>query len=224
MKISASSSCLGLLSFSLQCLFFLSTFSRTMKSRGFTLVELLVVISIISFLSSVVLANLNTARAKARDAQRISDMHQLQNALELYKNTYGSYPNCINQVSNGICGDAGGNLNTGYTSFSTALSPLIPNNIPSIPKDPLNTNNLGYEYMTKNIPLPPNANSTTTPPASWLTCDSDQAKKYEYVLTFRTEKTYFNLPKFGVNGSPFNQPPYGPRGNALNEYCILGPQ
>ena len=62
-----------------------STLIRTGKSaRGFTLIELLVVIAIIGILSSVVLASLNSARKKGRDARRIADLKQLQLALELY--------------------------------------------------------------------------------------------------------------------------------------------
>jgi len=52
--------------------------------RGFTLIELLVVIAIIGILSSVVLASLNSARQKGRDARRISDVKQVQLALELF--------------------------------------------------------------------------------------------------------------------------------------------
>ncbi|PIT91375.1 hypothetical protein COU17_01105 [Candidatus Kaiserbacteria bacterium CG10_big_fil_rev_8_21_14_0_10_49_17] len=63
------------------------------NGRGFTLIELLVVIAIIGLLSSVVLASLNSARAKARDARRVSDLKQLQLALELYYDSNGSYPN-----------------------------------------------------------------------------------------------------------------------------------
>ena len=54
------------------------------KVKGFTLIELLVVIAIIGILSSVVLVSLNTARAKARDVKSLSDMHQMQIALEFY--------------------------------------------------------------------------------------------------------------------------------------------
>ncbi len=61
-------------------------------SKGFTLIELLVVISIIGLLSTIVLASLNTARAKARDQQRISTMRQFANALELFYSNYGRYP------------------------------------------------------------------------------------------------------------------------------------
>ncbi|MFA6407957.1 MAG: type II secretion system protein [Candidatus Paceibacterota bacterium] len=63
-----------------------------MKQRGFTLIELLVVISIIGLLSSIVLASLNTAREKARDAKRQEDLHSIQVALELYYITHGAYP------------------------------------------------------------------------------------------------------------------------------------
>jgi len=64
-----------------------------MKSykRGFTLIELLVVIAIIGILSSIVLASLNSARQKGRDARRISDVKQMQLALELYYDASGQY-------------------------------------------------------------------------------------------------------------------------------------
>src|SRR3990167_8325764 len=61
-------------------------------NKGFTLIELLVVIAIIGILSSVVLASLNSARQKSRDARRISDIKQLQLALELYFDDEGAYP------------------------------------------------------------------------------------------------------------------------------------
>lgn len=54
-------------------------------TRGFTLIELLVVISIIALLSAVIFAALDVARAKARDAQRKADLHDIQTAVELFK-------------------------------------------------------------------------------------------------------------------------------------------
>ena len=62
------------------------------KNKGFTLIELLVVIAIIGILSSVVLASLNSARRKSRDARRVADIKQLQLALELYFDANKTYP------------------------------------------------------------------------------------------------------------------------------------
>lgn len=81
------------------------------RTRGFTLIELLVVVAIIGILSSVVLASLNSARQKGRDTRRISDIKQLQLALELYYDANSSYP-------------------------TTTLATLAPTYISVIPTDP----------------------------------------------------------------------------------------
>ena len=73
-------------------------------SSGFTLIELLVVIAIIGILSSVVLASLNSARTKARDTRRVSDLKQIQVALELYYDATSKYPQSLND----LVGAAGG--------------------------------------------------------------------------------------------------------------------
>ena len=65
------------------------------ESKGFTLIELLVVIAIIGILSSIVLASLNSARKKGRDARRVADVKQLQLALELYYDANGQYPTAL---------------------------------------------------------------------------------------------------------------------------------
>ena len=62
------------------------------KQKGFTLIELLVVIAIIGLLSTLAVVALNNARMKSRDAKRISDVKQIQTALELYYNDANAYP------------------------------------------------------------------------------------------------------------------------------------
>jgi prepilin-type N-terminal cleavage/methylation domain-containing protein len=79
-------------------------------TKGFTLVELLVVIAIIGILASVVLVSLNSARSKARDSRRVSDMNQIRLALEAFYDDNQDYPD--------------------------ALTDLDPNYIPQIPSDP----------------------------------------------------------------------------------------
>lgn len=71
------------------------------KNSGFTLIELLVVIAIIGILSSVVLASLNSARTKSRDARRIGDIKQLQLAMEMYYDSNSEYPDAIGDLVTG---------------------------------------------------------------------------------------------------------------------------
>ncbi len=52
------------------------------NQKGFTLIEMLVVVAIVGILSSVVVVGLSGARSKARDARRISDVKSIQNYLE----------------------------------------------------------------------------------------------------------------------------------------------
>ena len=102
-----------------------------MKVGGFTLIELLVVIAIIGVLASIVLASLNSARKKSRDARRIADIKQLQLALEMYFDTAGAYP----------------------ADIYAASGSLKPTYIPAVPKDPLGQTNYSYiacgtDYLT----------------------------------------------------------------------------
>lgn len=59
---------------------------------GFTLVELLVVMAIISILATVVISGFRSSQMRGRDAARKSDLKQLSNSLELFYADYGRYP------------------------------------------------------------------------------------------------------------------------------------
>lgn len=74
------------------------------KQKGFTLIELLVVIAIIGLLSTLAVVALNNARMKSRDSKRVSDVKQLQTALELYYNDANAYPATLGTsiASNGV--------------------------------------------------------------------------------------------------------------------------
>ena len=86
------------------------------NQKGFTLIELLVVISIIGLLSSIVLSSLNTARAKARDARRKSDIHSIVTSLYLYREIKGDWV----EMGSG-CGQNGDGTGNGNGWFSYSL-------------------------------------------------------------------------------------------------------
>jgi type II secretion system protein G len=102
----------------------------TKTARGFTLVELLVVLAIIGLLSSIVLTSLNAARVKARDATRKSQVSEFQNALQLYYiYNDGKYP----------CAESGCSMAVRpFNALSVPGSALTTGGfISSIQKDPL---------------------------------------------------------------------------------------
>ena len=62
------------------------------NKQAFTLIELLVVIAIIGILTALAVVSLQNSRRSARDAKRLSDVKQIQIALELYYQDNSSYP------------------------------------------------------------------------------------------------------------------------------------
>ncbi len=65
------------------------------STRGFTLIEMLIVVTIIAVLAAMILVGMGGARVKTRDAKRIGDLHNVQNGLELFFSTEGQYPVAI---------------------------------------------------------------------------------------------------------------------------------
>jgi len=87
--------------------------------RGFTLIELLVVIAIIGILSATVLVSLNTARTKAQDARRKSDVDTIVKAFILYEFDNGNYGTS--------CGNGAGNgwFNSPYPGYTSSAMCLV---------------------------------------------------------------------------------------------------
>ncbi len=87
--------------------------------NGFTLIEVLVVISIIGILASFILPNLLGMRQRAADTKTKNNMNQFKNALRLYYNDNQAYPDVASETD---CNAA---------SLTSALAPYIDtDNIP----------------------------------------------------------------------------------------------
>ncbi len=111
---------------------------KIQKQKGFSLIELLVVISIIALLSSIVLVALNSSRQKARDAKRVSDMNQLAKAFELFFNDKHSYPTTPPAISANTWGVLHGSF-SGCTSagcINYILPAYIISKVPEAPLPP----------------------------------------------------------------------------------------
>jgi len=95
--------------------------------KGFTLIELLVVISILGLLAGLVISNMAGIRERARDAERKSDLKEIQKALEMYKHDQSSPSYPI--------------VNDDWETLASFLSPGYMKNFPS---DPLQTQTYHY--------------------------------------------------------------------------------
>jgi len=101
-----------------------------MNKKGFTLIELLVVIAIIGLLSTLAVVALGSAREKARDSKRLSDLKQTQTALELYYTDNSAYPTQVLSAVLGadafVCLNADGFAVTGCADAYMGLVPADP--------------------------------------------------------------------------------------------------
>lgn len=93
--------------------------------RGFTLIEILVVLAIISILSAVLYANFGEARLSSKNQAMRSELKEVQLALELYKAQYGRYPDAQDITVSG-CKDNAGNIDTSSSiDCNIAVNPYI---------------------------------------------------------------------------------------------------
>ena len=136
------------------------------NKKGFTLVELLVVIAIIGLLSTLAVVALNNARQKSRDARRVSDVKQIQTALELYYNDQGGYPT---QVA--------GDMTTSFVCLSSGNAPGF------------DADCAGTTYMQK-VPSNPTPNDDGGPyhytPKSTGAVDSNSDYRIRYFIAGNT--------------------------------------
>ncbi len=113
------------------------------KISGFTLLELLIVIAVIGLLASAVMVQFPNATKKARDVQRLQDMHQILLALRLYYSTYGRYPS----ISPDSCCDGWDEGPCGNNPFIGALvSSGLVTKVPTDPEGNPSNGCQGYSY------------------------------------------------------------------------------
>lgn len=118
------------------------------QQKGFTIVELLIVIVVIGILAAITIVAYNGIQQRARDSERSQELNTIQKALELYQADKGGYP---------LCGATSGpNLTPVLTSGTVSAcltDELVPAYISAVPSDPTNSGAFQYWYgsgYTKN--------------------------------------------------------------------------
>ena len=101
--------------------------------KGFTLIELMVVVGIISILSVIVYASFGDAKSQSRDKVLMNDLKEVQVALSLYKAQNGKYPE--SGCSNDVTAFVGPNPNGSVLACSNYIKDLVPEYIEVLPTD-----------------------------------------------------------------------------------------
>ncbi|MBU1203134.1 type II secretion system GspH family protein [Patescibacteria group bacterium] len=151
--------------------------SKYNKSRGFTLLELLVVIAIIGILSTSVVVNLGITKKKARDAERVAEIIQIQKALDIFYYEYGYYPNpeCYGPAATVICNSIQAKINN--ESWIPNLYTYMPEI--NIPYEPLNTGVVANDYTGEAYAYILTRHGFNTLPAS---VRNEKYKQFYYLL------------------------------------------
>lgn len=120
------------------------------RSRGFTIVELLIVVTIIALLASLVVASVANSQARARDAKRKTDIKAIAKALDMHyadKSSYTLPENMCTDSSIGGQGGCGDSPGEGEWDPNSDLRDMVTENrLKELPKDPLNNAEFYYTY------------------------------------------------------------------------------
>lgn len=111
----------------------LQSLGKSNRTRGFTIVELLIVIVVIAILAAITIVAYNGIQQRARDAERVSEVKALRTAIEMYAADTGAYPSV-------------GSDNAGY-SVSSLAAALVPTYLQAIPLPPSGSNANDYSYV-----------------------------------------------------------------------------
>jgi len=129
------------------------------KKSGFTLLEMLVVITIISLLASIGITSYTSFNKNSRDGRRKADIEQIRAALELYRSNNGSYPLPIGTF--------------GLSFGSGALTDGSNTYLSKIPNDPKNSKSYFYTSDGNDYTLGGLLEGVTTIPPSCSTTKCD---------------------------------------------------
>src|SRR3989344_2943745 len=118
----------------------ISGIGNTKYLKAFSLVELLVVITIISIMLAAGTVSYTLAQKKGRDGKRKSDLKAIQQSLEQYFQANGYYPHPWDYW----CAQIG----IAPYAWPQVYNSLVPTYANSIPKDPKYQNSAGgYQYV-----------------------------------------------------------------------------
>jgi general secretion pathway protein G len=143
--------------------------SLNKREKGFTIVELLIVIVVIGILALLVITTYSTIQQKARNSKRASDIKSLQTQIEAYFTQSGHYPSLAD-------------MNT--ASFLTTNMKSLDQNALIDPLNPTQSKTLVASATAKSYAFQPKQSDGST------SCESDDTTCVSYTLTATYEGQY----------------------------------
>ena len=119
------------------------------NTKGFTLVELLIVIIIIAVLAAVVVPKFANSGIRSKEAALRSDLKVMRNAIDLFKSDTGSYPAALADLTTETA-PANGKDKDGNNKAITAADFKGPY-MEAIKKDPVSNGNYTYSTTSPNV-------------------------------------------------------------------------
>ena len=182
------------------------------KARAFTIIEMLVVIGIIGLLTAIILPTIAGSRARARDSQRISDLSQLQGALEFFYDRCGQYP--------GVASSGGVDKNSSCQIAGGGSVTMVPTFISQIPTPPSGQD--FYDYAVLNDSLAgKNINYILHTKLEFYNAAISKGLSVNVVGSMRSPPNGWDTWHFST-GESFTGTPYGSCSNAAGsvDYCV----
>ncbi len=114
------------------------------KSKGFTLIEMLIVIVVIAILALIVIPRLLGAGRKAKEASLKGDLHEIRNGLQQFEADCGDYPV---QLADLMAPPAAGKGATGVDLDTKAWQgPYLRTADNNLPKDPFQDQTVAADW------------------------------------------------------------------------------
>lgn len=114
-----------------------------MKNKGFTLVELLVVMAILGVLVTLVAGGFRTAQVRGRDSKRKSDLKEIANSLEVFYSDHNEYPEAVGGIIRACIynpAEGSGDCEWGASEFTDGATVYFR----TLPADPVSTQDYIY--------------------------------------------------------------------------------
>jgi len=117
---------------------------KDLSIKAFTLIELLIVISIVSLLSTVIMYSVSGAKIGAQDTHKKEEVRQVNNALAIYKDKNSDTPRGLNA---GTSASFGVVYNENTPEYQSAMQTLV--DAKALPEIPTSPNGVDYFYLVE---------------------------------------------------------------------------